>query len=69
MAPGVLRGSLYNAYLDDETLFLRVFEDCANQILLNQPERSPSRASTMLSATSSTSPSRPWPRASPHSDA
>ena len=50
MASGVLRGSLYNAYLDDETLFLRVFEDCANQILLNQPERSPSRPSNALGA-------------------
>lgn len=32
-ASGVLRGSLYNAYRDKETLFLRVFEDYADQFL------------------------------------
>ncbi|WP_433275049.1 TetR/AcrR family transcriptional regulator [Pseudonocardia xinjiangensis] len=32
-ATGVLRGSLYNAYRDKETLFLRVFEDFADQSL------------------------------------
>lgn len=32
-ASGVLRGSLYNAYHDKETLFLRVFEDYAEQFL------------------------------------
>lgn len=32
-ATGVLRGSLYNAYRDKETLFLRVFEDYAEQFL------------------------------------
>ncbi|SCL51043.1 TetR/AcrR family transcriptional regulator [Micromonospora chersina] len=32
-ATGVLRGSLYNAYHDKETLFLRVFEDYAEQFL------------------------------------
>jgi hypothetical protein len=38
MASGFLRGSLYNAYLDKQTLSLRVFEDCANQIPLSQPD-------------------------------
>ncbi|MFG1658355.1 TetR/AcrR family transcriptional regulator [Micromonospora chersina] len=33
VASGVLRGSLYNAYHDKETLFLRVFEDYAEQFL------------------------------------
>jgi TetR/AcrR family transcriptional regulator, transcriptional repressor for nem operon len=32
-ASGVLRGSLYNAYQDKETLFLHVFEDYAKQFL------------------------------------
>jgi TetR/AcrR family transcriptional regulator, transcriptional repressor for nem operon len=32
-ASGVLRGSLYNAYQDKETLFLRVFADYADQFL------------------------------------
>jgi TetR/AcrR family transcriptional repressor of nem operon len=32
-ASGVLRGSLYNAYQDKETLFLHVFEDYARQFL------------------------------------
>ncbi|MBE1609163.1 TetR/AcrR family transcriptional regulator [Actinopolymorpha pittospori] len=32
-ATGVLRGSLYNAYRDKETLFLHVFEDYADQFL------------------------------------
>ncbi|KKK06551.1 TetR/AcrR family transcriptional regulator [Micromonospora sp. HK10] len=32
-ASGVLRGSLYNAYRDKETLFLRVFDDYAEQFL------------------------------------
>ena len=32
-ASGVLRGSLYNAYRDKETLFLHVFEDYAEQFL------------------------------------
>jgi AcrR family transcriptional regulator len=32
-ASGVLRGSLYNAYRDKETLFLRVFEGYADQFL------------------------------------
>jgi TetR/AcrR family transcriptional repressor of nem operon len=32
-ASGVLRGSLYNAYQDKETLFLHVFEDYAKQLL------------------------------------
>ncbi|MFI6332417.1 TetR/AcrR family transcriptional regulator [Micromonospora chersina] len=33
VASGVLRGSLYNAYHDKETLFLRVFDDYAEQFL------------------------------------
>ena len=32
-ATGVLRGSLYNAYRDKETLFLHVFEDYADQFV------------------------------------
>ncbi|MEV6620315.1 TetR/AcrR family transcriptional regulator [Amycolatopsis sp. NPDC051106] len=32
-ASGVLRGSLYNAYQDKETLFLQVFEDYARDFL------------------------------------
>ncbi|GII57238.1 TetR family transcriptional regulator [Planotetraspora thailandica] len=32
-ASGVLRGSLYNAYRDKETLFLLVFEEYADQVL------------------------------------
>jgi TetR/AcrR family transcriptional regulator, transcriptional repressor for nem operon len=32
-ASGVLRGSLYNAYRDKETLFLHVFEDYSDQFL------------------------------------
>ena len=32
-ASGVLRGSIYNAYQDKETLFLHVFEDYAKQLL------------------------------------
>ena len=32
-ATGVLRGSLYNAYRDKETLFLRAFEDYAEEFL------------------------------------
>lgn len=32
-ASGVLRGSLYNAYQDKETLFLQVFADYADQFL------------------------------------
>lgn len=32
-ASGVLRGSLYNAYQDKETLFLQVFEDYAQDFL------------------------------------
>ncbi|MBC6457482.1 TetR/AcrR family transcriptional regulator [Actinomadura sp. HBU206391] len=33
-ATGVLRGSLYNAYRDKETLFLRVYEDYAKHFLV-----------------------------------
>lgn len=32
-ASGVLRGSLYNAYRDKETLFLRIFADYADEFL------------------------------------
>jgi TetR/AcrR family transcriptional repressor of nem operon len=37
-ATGVLRGSLYNAYRDKETLFLQVFEDYADQFLAEAAE-------------------------------
>ncbi|MEU1840299.1 TetR/AcrR family transcriptional regulator [Micromonospora chersina] len=37
-ASGVLRGSLYNAYHDKETLFLRIFEDYAEQFLADAAE-------------------------------
>jgi TetR/AcrR family transcriptional regulator, transcriptional repressor for nem operon len=37
-ASGVLRGSLYNAYRDKETLFLRVFADYAEEFLAEAAE-------------------------------
>jgi AcrR family transcriptional regulator len=37
-ASGVQRGSLYNAYHDKETLFLRVFEGYADQVLAEAAE-------------------------------
>src|SRR3954447_23620385 len=37
-ASGVLRGSLYDAYRDKETLFLRVFEDYADRFLAEAAE-------------------------------
>jgi TetR/AcrR family transcriptional regulator, transcriptional repressor for nem operon len=37
-ASGVQRGSLYNAYRDKETLFLRVFEGYADQVLAEAAE-------------------------------
>src|SRR6266404_1211750 len=56
-ATGVQRGSLYNAYGDKESIFLRAFDQYALQFLDAAPRRWPGAMSRRGSETSSTSSS------------